>query len=224
MENLKSKKLNFQKVMLSMAIIMLVWAIFWYPFELFWFPKNLSKSVYNLVCISREYIRMAPAIFFLIYYKNSFDFNLKEMFSFKFNYKRFLVTLVIFVIYACMGSYFVSGQIHFDSNQIGFYNIFSWLSLGFCQELVFRGWSFNAFKLVASEKNAIILSSFFFSASHWFAHFFKFFKGTFNLSNFIQVTIFTFIFGIVMCFIMLKSKNKSIIPLAILHAVWDFLA
>ena len=104
------------------------------------------------------------------------------------------------------------------------FNIVLWFSLGLCQEFVFRGWSFNAFKEVTSQKNAVILSSAFFSASHWFAHFFMFFNDKFNPVNFISVTIFAFIFGIVMCFIMIKTKSKSIVPLAILHAVWNFLA
>lgn len=185
MENLKSRKLDFGQVIFSMAVIMLFWTIFWYPFEYFVFPRDLSTTINNLIEISREYLRMLPAVLFFIYYKNSIKTNFKEMML---------------------------------------YDVIVWLSLGLCQEFVFRGWSYNAFKEVTSQRNAVIISSAFFSASHWFAHFFMFFDNRFNLADFISVTIFTFVFGVAMCIFMIKTKNKSIVPVIIFHAVWDFLA
>lgn len=223
MDKTNYRQLSFKKVMISMGIIMIVWAIFWYPFYCFVFPENLNVLVSNFIGISREYIRMLPAIFFLIYYKNALKTSFKEIFSLKFNYKWFLTALVIFIADLCLVSYFTNGKVYFNSNKMQFFDVILWLSLGLCQELVFRGWSFNAFRAVTSQKNAVILSSVFFSASHWFAHFFKFYTGTFSLPSFIQVTIFSFVFGTVMCFILIKTKNKSIIPLTILHAVWDLL-
>lgn len=224
MGNLKSRKLNFKNVMFSMGVIMLVWAVVWYPFYYFVFPKDLSTTMSNLIGISREYLRMLPATLFFIYYRNSITTNFKEVFSIKFNYKWFLIILLMLVTYISVCSYLKNGQKFFNPlKKMMPYDMVFWLSLGLCQEFVFRGWSFNAFKEVTSQKNAVILSSAFFSASHWFAHFFMFFDDKFNPVNFISVTIFTFIFGIFMCFIMIKTKNKSIVPLVILHTVWDFL-
>lgn len=223
MGNLKSRKLSFGKVMFSMAVIMLVWAVVWYPFYYFVFPKDLSTTMSDLIGLSREYLRMLPAVLFFIYYKDSIKTNLKEIFSLKFNYKWFFIVLLFCIAYPCAVSYFTNGKIYFNPQETTLYNVVLWLSLGLCQEFVFRGWSYNAFKEVTSQKNAIIISSAFFSASHWFAHFFMFFDNKFNLSNFISVTIFTFVFGVAMCFFMIKTKNKSIVPLIIFHAVWDFL-
>ena len=111
MKNLKSRKLNFGKVMFSMGIIMLIWALFWYPFYYFVFPENLSTQMNNLIAISREYLRMLPAILFFIYYRNSIKTNFKEVFSLKFNYKWFLIILFVFVAYGSVGSYFTNGKI-----------------------------------------------------------------------------------------------------------------
>ena len=111
MKNPPSKKLSFGKVMFQMSIIMIVWAIFWYPFYYFVFPENLSIQVNHLIAISREYLRMLPAIFFLIYYRNYIKVNFKEIFSLKFNYKWFLITLLVFVSYMIMGSYFTNGNL-----------------------------------------------------------------------------------------------------------------
>ena len=224
MENLKSRELSFKNVMFSMAIIMLVWAVVWYPFEYFVFPKDLSNNLSNLIYISREYLRMLPAVLFFIYYKDSIKTNLKEIFSLKFNYKWFFIVLLFCIAYPCAVSYFTNGKIYFNPQEITIYRVVDWLSLGLCQEFVFRGWSYNAFKEVTSRRNAVIISSAFFSASHWFAHFFMFFGNRFNLADFIQTTIFTFVFGIAMCIFMIKTKNKSIVPIIIFHAVWDFLA
>ncbi len=224
MGNLKSKQLNFKNVMFSMAVIMLVWAVIWYPFQYFVFPKDLSTTMNNLIGISREYIRMLPAILFFIYYKDSIKTNLKEIFSLKFNYKWFFIVLLFCIAYPCATFYFTNGEIYFDPQETTLYNIFYWISLGLCQEFVFRGWSYNAFKEVTSQRNAVIISSVFFSVSHWFAHFFMFFNNRFNLADFIQTTIFTLVFGVLMCIFMIKTKNKSIIPLIFFHAVWDFLA
>lgn len=222
MENLKSKQLDFKNVMFSMAVIMLVWAVVWYPFEYFVFPKDLSIAMSDLIGISREYLRMLPAILFFIYYKDSIKTNLKEIFSLKFNYKWFFVVLLFFYSLSMCGSYFTNGKIYFNPQETTIYSVFYWLGLGLCQELVFRGWCYNAFKEVTSRRNAVIISSAFFSASHWFAHFFMFFNNKFNLAKFISVTIFTFVFGVSMCIFMIKTKNKSIVPLIIFHAVWDF--
>ncbi len=213
MGNLKSRKLSFGKVMFSMAVIMLVWAVVWYPFYYFVFPKDLSTTMSDLIGLSREYLRMLPAVLFFIYYKDSIKTNLKEIFSLKFNYKWFFIVLLFCIAYPCAVSYFTNGKIYFNPQETTLYNVVLWLSLGLCQEFVFRGWSYNAFKEVTSQKNAIIISSAFFSASHWFAHFFMFFDNKFNLSNFISVTIFTFVFGVAMCFFMIKTKNKSIVDL-----------
>lgn len=223
MENLKTKQLNFKNVMFSMAVIMLVWAVVWYPFYYFVFPKDLSTTMNDLIGISREYLRMLPAVLFFIYYKDSIKTNLKEIFSLKFNYKWFFIVLLFCIAYPCAVSYFTNGKIYFNPQETTLYNVVLWLSFGLCQEFVFRGWSYNAFKEVTSKKNAVIISSAFFSVSHWFAHFFMFFDNKFNPANFISVTIFTFVFGVAMCIFMIKTKNKSIVPLIIFHAVWDFL-
>ncbi len=224
MESLKSKKLTFKNVMFSMLVIMLVWATFWYPFEYFVFPKNLSQNIGLLISISRECIRMLPAVCFFVYYKDAIKTDLREIFSPKFNYKWFIIILMLAVADLCAMSYLANGKIYFNPQKMTLYDVAVWLSLGLCQEFVFRGWSYNAFKEVISQKNAVIISSAFFSASHWFAYFFMFLNNNFSLMDFIRVTIFTFVFGIVMCIIMIKTKNKSIVPLIIIHAVWDCLA
>ncbi len=203
---------------------MLVWGTFWYPFNYFVFPENLSTDLERLLSISREYIRMLPAVFFIFYYSKQINLDFKNLFSFKFNYKVFSIVFSIFAFDLLVVSFFKHGNIYFDFQKMQFYDAILWLSLGLCQELVFRGWSFHAFKSITSQKNAIIFSSFFFAASHWFAHFFRFYTGKFDLSDFISVTAFTFLFGVVMCLILIKTKSKSIIPLSILHAFWDFMA
>ena len=223
MENLKLKQLNFKNVMFSMAVIMLVWSVVWYPFYYFVFPKDLSTTMSNLIGLSCQYLRMLPAVLFFIYYKDSIKTNFKEIFSLKFNYKWFFVVLLFCIAYPCAFSYFTNGKIYSKSQETILYEAVLWLSLGLCQEFVFRGWCYNAFKEVTSQRNAVIISSAFFSASHWFAHLFMFFDNKFNLAKFISVTIFTFIFGVTMCIFMIKTKNKSIVPVIILHAVWDFL-
>ena len=185
MQNLKSKQLNFKNVMFSMAVIMLVWAVVWYPFYYFVFPKDLSTTMSDLIGISREYLRTLPAVLFFIYYKDSIKTNLKEIFSLKFNYKWFFIVLLFCIAYPCAVSYFTNGKIYSNPPERVLYEVVLWLSLGLCQELVFRGWCYNAFKEVTSRRNAVIISSAFFSVSHWFAHFFMLFDNKFNLANFI---------------------------------------
>ena len=223
MENLKLKQLNFKNVMFSMAIIMLVWFVVWYPFYYFLFPKDLSTTMSNLIGLSCQYLRMLPAVLFFSYYKDSIKISFKEIFSLKFNYKWFLIILLFCIAYPCTFSYFTNGKIYSKPQGMILYDVVLWISLGLCQEFVFRGWCYNAFKEVTSQRKAVIISSAFFSASHWFAHFFMFFDNKFNLAKFISVTIFTFVFGVAMCIFMIKTKNKSIVPIIILHAVWDFL-
>ena len=142
MKNLKSRKLSFGKVMFLMGVIMLIWALFWYPFYYFVFPENLSTQMNNLIAISREYLRMLPAILFFIYYRNSIKTNFKEVFSLKFNYKWFLIILLVFVAYGSVGSYFTNGKIFFNPQKMMPFDIALWLSLGLCQEFVFKKFCF----------------------------------------------------------------------------------
>ena len=119
---------------------------------------------------------MLPAVLFFIYYQNSIKTNLKEILSLKFNYKWFFIVLLFCIAYPCGMSYFTNGKIYFKPYEMTLYNVALWLSLALCQEFVFRGWSFYAFKEVTSQRNAVIISSAFFSISHWFAHFFMLLK------------------------------------------------
>ena len=59
---------------------MLVWGTFWYPFDYFIFPENLSMDLERLLSISREYIRMLPAVFFIFYYSEQINLDFKNFF------------------------------------------------------------------------------------------------------------------------------------------------
>ena len=225
MQIIKNEDLSFKKVMFSMMVIMLVWAVFLYPFYYFVFPSDMSESLKNFIGVTREYIRMLPAVYFFACYKDFLRINFSELFSLKFNYKIFFLIFVSFLIYFVGATYLKNGRIYFDTSKMGFYDVVQWISLGICQEFVFRGWSYHSFSRVVSKKNAIILSSFFFAASHWFAYFWTFYMtGTFDIFKFLRVTVFTFIFGVGMCQLPLKTEEKSIMPCIILHSLWDFLA
>ena len=222
--NIKNNNLTFSKVMWSMTVIMGVWAIFWYPFDWFVFPENLNENIEHILGLSRELLRTLPPLFFINYYKTQLNISFKEMFSLKFNYKVFFVIFAILAAYFCIGHFFKYGTIKISSNNFTPYWVTQWICLALCQEIAFRGWSFYAFKTVTSQRNAVFLSSMFFSASHWFALIWRFLAtGKFDLMYFIPYTIFTFVFGIVMCVCLIKSKNKSIVPCVILHFLWDFL-
>ncbi len=164
---------------------------------------------------------MIPAFVFIGLYSKNINLKFKELFSFKFNYKIFSVFLGIFLLYFFVVSFYNYGNLHLNPKYTRFYDIILWLLLGICQELVFRGWSFYAFYSVTSRKNAIILSSIFFATSHWFAYFWNL---NLDILKILNVTVFTFTFGVAMCFILIKSKNKSIVPCIILHTLWDFLS
>lgn len=221
---IKNNNLTFSKIMWSMAIIMGIWAVFWYPFDLFIFPENLDENIKNILGLSRELLRTLPSLFFLNYYKHELNVNFKDMFSLKFNYMAFFVTFAILAVYFCGGQFLTYGTIKINSNNFTPYLIIQLVCLALCQEITFRGWSFCAFKTVTSQRNAIVISSIFFSTSHWFALMWKFLvTGQFDLINFILYTIFTFVFGIIMCICCIKSENKSIVPCVILHFLWDFL-
>lgn len=86
--------------------------------------------------------------------------------------------------------------------------------IGIVEELLFRGVIFTALKENGTI-NAILISSFIFALTH----FLNLVYGADFLDTVVQV-VFAFGFGLVMAVV--RSKTNILLPLILVHALWDF--
>ena len=106
-----------------------------------------------------------------------------------------------------------AGGIKFDNSRFFIPNLIFTLGIGLTEELYFRGIICNMWK--EKEKAAILISSALFGLSHLLNV-----MGGAGLAETLLQIAFAFTYGIVMAFVILRTK--SIRPCILLHALHDF--
>lgn len=99
----------------------------------------------------------------------------------------------------------------------------TFITVAFCEELVYRGWGLNALSAFLPERTANIVSNIFFVLLHLPAYFIKFYlDGTFPVAAVVSQCIMVFILGLLFGF--LYRKGKSLWSPIIVHFFADFLS
>ena len=95
--------------------------------------------------------------------------------------------------------------------------------VGFVEEMVFRGWGYNALSATVSNRNAVIYSTVFFMLLHSPAYFVRFYRfGTMDYSTWLIQSLSALIWGVVFCWLL--KKSRSVWNPIIAHIVYDVLA
>ena len=181
-------------------------------------PGEISSQIVKTVVI-KNLVWVLPAALLIHHYKDDVCIGLKEMFTAKVNWLKYLPVFLIFVIYPLVGGYLRKGSLTLSSD-FGIEQVIMYSSVGITEEMVFRGWLLNA--MVGKERQnqwkAILLSSLMFVAIHiptWTIH--GELAGAFLHFGFVQIIVLSIIFSVTF----LKSRN-IIVPVA-LHMIFDFL-
>ena len=181
-------------------------------------PGEISSQIVKTVVI-KNLVWVLPAALLIHHYKDDVCIGLKEMFTAKVNWLKYLPVFLIFVIYPLVGGYLRKGSLTLSSD-FGIKQVIMYSFVGITEEMVFRGWLLNA--MVGKERQnqwkAILLSSLMFVAIHiptWTIH--GELAGAFLHFGFVQIIVLSIIFSVTF----LKSRN-IIVPVA-LHMIFDFL-
>lgn len=182
------------------------------------FRGEISSQIVKTVII-KNLVWVLPAALLVHHYRDDVCIGLKEMFTTKVKWLRYLPVFLLFVLYSLVSAYLHKGSLTFNSD-FGVKQIIMYSFVGITEEMVFRGWLLNA--MVGKERQnqwkAILLSSLMFVAIHiptWTIH------GELAFSflhlGFVLVIVLSIIFSVTF----LKSRN-ILVPVA-LHMIFDFL-
>ena len=181
-------------------------------------PGIVSSEIVKEVVI-KNLVWILPAALLVHHYNDDVCIGLKEMFTTKVKWLRYLPVFLLFVLYPLVTAYLHKGSLTLNSD-FGAKEIIMYSFVGITEEMVFRGWLLNAMagKERQNQWKAILLSSLMFVAIHiptWTIH--GELAGVFLHFGFVQVIILSIIFSITF----LKSRN-ILVPVA-LHMIYDFL-
>lgn len=215
---IKNKKLNISQIVYCL-ILFLVWAVL----ELVLMTKiENGLSVQSAEIIKEILLKISiwfvPALIFHRLYNQFMYVKKDEIFSLKkCKWNEIIPVFCIFTIFHVMTSYVHKGDISINP-VFSVLDVLIAFSVGFSEEMVFRGWLLNS---TLNEKNkwlAVLLNSLLFLAIHfpaWIR------QGIFL--EYITSGAFVQIIGLSVIFGWSFMKSKSIIIPAMLHFYWDLL-
>ncbi|MCH5349031.1 MAG: CPBP family intramembrane metalloprotease [Oscillospiraceae bacterium] len=211
----------------SKSSALIVYVIIFYSIWTIWeviikpFINNTIPNEYISQFIKSGIIKnlvwTLPAILLVNHFKDDVYIGLKDMFTAKVQWLKYISIFIIFTVYLLAGTFLTNGKISI-SETFKPSSLITVLFVGITEEMVFRGWLLNC---MVSEKKKwlpIIINSLMFLLIHfpvWIyeGHFIENFQ---NL-GFLSIIILSIIFG----WTFIKSKN-ILIPI-MLHMYWDLL-
>ncbi len=170
--------------------------------------------------IFKNLVWTIPAIILVKHYNESVLISLKEMFTNKVNWLKYLPIFIVFTVYILIGSFINYGTLAI-SPSFKYSDLIALLFVGITEEMVFRGWLINASIKGCTKKQTwllIILNAVMFLLIHmptWIR------EGTL-ISNFANLS-FLCILGLSILFSLAFIKSKSILVPISLHMYWDLL-
>lgn len=196
-----------------------VWAIF----ELFGkeFIDNIIENEYISQLIKSGIIKSIvwtlPAILLIYNFKSDVYVTLKEMFSTKVNWLKYLPIFIIFTVWILIVSILQNGKLEIVSD-FGINEVIIVIFVGLTEEIAFRGWLLNATIREDKKWICILINSIMFLAIHFPKYIYNgTFANIFISFDFLGIIILSIIFS----HTFIKSKN-ILVPIT-LHMYWDLL-
>ncbi|MGN1411847.1 MAG: lysostaphin resistance A-like protein [Oscillospiraceae bacterium] len=170
--------------------------------------------------ILKNLIWTLPAFLLIKTYHDSVEIPLKDMFTNKTNWIKYLPIFLLFTAFILLGTYRIYGAIKI-SPTFDITNVIIVIFVGITEELVFRGWLLNA-TIKGKKDDDIYLPMIINGILFLSIHFPKWISSGEFLSNimslgFIQIILLSVIFS----YVFIKSRN-ILVPIA-LHMYWDLL-
>lgn len=210
---------------LTKRIYILYYLIFFFSWTIAeWLIKPYIGSYFNVWIATminsgllKIIVWVLPCLLLIINYESYLFVNLKEMFTSKVKWLRYLPIFILFSLYIIGISYIRSGEISI-SNRFSLILLIKVFFVGITEEMVFRGWLLNLMVTNKGINKAIFFNAILFLGIH-FPRFI--YEGDFiqNIMNggFLCIIALSIIFS----YSFIKSKN-IVVPIA-LHMYWDLM-
>ncbi|MDR3277585.1 MAG: CPBP family intramembrane metalloprotease [Oscillospiraceae bacterium] len=187
----------------------------WICFE-FLLKPHIASAVIKTAVIKNA-VWTLPACLLIHRYSNSVAITLREMFTRRVNWLRYLPVFALFAAYLFAGNMLLNGKIAL-SGAFSFDDAVSVLFVGLTEELVFRGWLLNAAAPGKNKRAAIAVNALMFLLIHipsWIH------RGELitNLQSFgfVSILVLSVVFSVTFL------KSRSILIPAALHMFWDLI-
>lgn len=214
-----TKQSKIKSLIFYLPVFYGLWAIGeLFVFEQIRFILNnevLSQFVINVLI--KNLVWTLPAVILIYHFKEDVYITLKDMFSSKVNWLKYLPIFILFTACLLVGAILENGKL-IISNSFGFDDVLDLLFVGVTEEMVFRGWLLNVTIKEDKKWRYIIINALMFLAIHfpiWIHN--GIFVSSFIGFGFLCVIILSVIFS----YAFIKSKN-ILVPIT-LHTYWDLL-
>lgn len=190
----------------------------------FWVRGSIGSAMENQVLaqfvksgLIKNLVWTLPAILLIRYFQGEVAIPLKEMFSPRVPWRKYLSIFLAFTLYVLAGSFLQNGALTV-SREFDMEKVVILLFVGLTEETVFRGWLLNATVREDSKWPAILLNTLLFLA----IHFPKWLHAGEFLSNFTNLGFVSVLaMGVIFSLTFLQSRRLWV-PIA-LHMYWDLL-
>lgn len=180
-------------------------------------PKNEILSQFLKSAVIKNLIWILPAALLIHRFREEVYVSLKEMFSSKVRWLRYLPLFALFTVYILVGAVLQKGGLKI-APEFGFEEVLAVLFVGITEEMVFRGWLLNLTYREEKKVLCILGNALMFLAIHfpiWLR------EGVF-IENFTGLGFLCIIgLSVIFSHAFLKSKN-ILVPIA-LHMYWDLI-
>ncbi|MDE7257632.1 MAG: CPBP family intramembrane metalloprotease [Lachnospiraceae bacterium] len=217
------KRMNDALKMPVLIIYVIAFYGIWTVWE-FWIKTFISNTFGN-ECTSqliksgiiKNLVWTFPAILLVQHFKSDVYITLKEMFSTKVKWLKYLPIFIFFTVYILAGAILHNGEVEIV-RDFGMDKIIIVLFVGLTEEMVFRGWLLNATIRENRKWFYIIINAVMFLAIHFPIWIYSGnFISYFTSLQFIEVMALSVIFSITFI------KSRSILVPITLHMYFDLL-
>ena len=211
---------TFQSILLSLFIFVLLWAkltdAWGYSSHL-----TVSSGKFIYACFSRL-IWVAPAIWLILRHRASLCYGKGVLFS-RPVWNRSLVSVLIGSLIFTFAAMLVTHRGFWLNPSVNYPSeIIKIILVGFVEEIVFRGWGYNALAKVSTDRKAVVYSTVFFVLLHLPAYFVRLYRfDTMDYAAWLGQSLAAAVWG-VLCCILLKRGRTLWNPI-IAHTVYDVL-
>lgn len=215
------KQLSVHTIVLSLLGFVFLWTVLTdaWGYSARFLPFDDSSYLYAYLS---RLVWAAPAMALIIRYSGSLKISKRELFSQPHFDRPLVLALVLSAVYVVTAMVLTHNGFWFNSQVNPLLEVVKFAVVGFVEEMVFRGWGYNALARVLSDRKAMMISTALFVLLHWPAYFVKLYRfGTFDFAALLTQSLSALLWGIVLCWLL--RKGKSLWSPIIAHGLYDLM-
>lgn len=218
------KRRSYRLITLSLIGFVALWAIVTdaWGYSRYIFGNDAYKIGHYIYGYINRFIWVIPALLLIIKYNNKLKFSKSELFSRPKFSKSLILAIAIVSVYAVISMLIVHKRFRFNSERNLLLETIRFIIVGCVEEVVFRGWGYNALANVTSNRKAVIISTLWFIILHWPAYFIKLYiLGTFDFVAILSQSFSALMLGIIFCWQL--KKDRTLWNPIIAHSINDLI-